>query len=158
MALTHLDNKENNINQNNNNNNIINNKSMEEINKLLNDKIIKKSNKITKKIYKIESLCQVGYSGPEMVKYNQDNFFIYINLNDKNYVLFIGVYDCHGLFGNDVSKYLITHLPKNLNKALKKTNKYIHHKEILYKAMKEVFINTNKNLTKRVWIKNGDIP
>jgi len=146
-----LDNKENNINQNNNNNNNISNninKSIEEINKLLNDKIIKKSNKITKKIYKIESLCQVGYSGPGMVKYNQDNFFIYKNLNDESNVLFIGVCDGHGMFGHDVSKYLITHLPKNLNKALKKTNKYIHHKETLYKTMKEVFINTNKDLCK----------
>ena len=43
-----------------------------------------------------------------------------------------------------ITKYLITHLPKNLNKALKKTNKYIHHKETLYKAMKEVFIYTLK--------------
>ena len=147
---SHLDNKENNINQNNNNNIISNNinKSIEEINKLLNDKIIKKSNKITKKIYKIESLCQVGYSGPGMVKYNQDNFFIYKNLNDESNVLFIGVCDGHGLFGHDVSKYLINHLPKNLNKALKKTNKYIHHKETLYKTMKEVFINTNKDLCK----------
>ncbi len=146
----HLDNKENNINNNNNiiindyNNNI--NKSIEEIHSIINNNINKKSNKINKKIYKIESLCQVGYSGPGIVKYNQDNFFVYKNLNDENNVLFIGVCDGHGLFGHDVSKYLITHLPKNLNKALKKTNKYIHHKETLYKTMKEVFVNTNKDL------------
>ena len=138
-----IGNKENNINHNNNN------KSIENINDIIYDKnIIKKPNKIIKKIYKIESLCQVGYSGPGIVKYNQDNFFIYKNLNDENNVLFIGVCDGHGLFGHDVSKYLIKHLPENLNKALKKTNKYIHHKETLYKTMKEVFINTNKDLCK----------
>ena len=140
-----MDNKENNINQNNNNTN----KSIENISNFIKDNNYNKnSNKICKKIYKIESLCQVGYSGPGIVKYNQDNFFIYKNLNDETNVLFIGVCDGHGLFGHDVSKYLITHLPQNLNKALKKTNKYIHHKETLYKTMKEVFVNTNKDLCK----------
>jgi serine/threonine protein phosphatase PrpC len=141
-----MDNKENNINQNNDNNT---NKSIENISDYIkNNNNNKNSNKICKKIYKIESLCQVGYSGPGIVKYNQDNFFIYKNLNDETNVLFIGVCDGHGLFGHDVSKYLITHLPQNLNKALKKTNKYIHHKETLYKTMKEVFVNTNKDLCK----------
>ena len=140
-----MDNKENNINQNNNNTN----KSIENISNFIKDNNYNKnSNKICKKIYKIESLCQVGYSGPGIVKYNQDNFFIYKNLNDETNVLFIGVCDGHGLFGHDVSKYLINHLPQNLNKALKKTNKYIHHKETLYKTMKEVFVNTNKDLCK----------
>ena len=139
-----INNKENNINQNNDNTN----KSIENINDYINNNQNRKQNKIHKKIYKIESLCQVGYSGPGIVKFNQDNFFVYKNLNDENNVLFIGVCDGHGLFGHDVSKYLITHLPQNLNKALKKTNKYIHHKETLYKTMKEVFINTNKDLCK----------
>ena len=113
----------------------------------LNNQINKiNQNKICKKIYKIESLCQVGYSGPGIIKYNQDNFFVYKNLNDENNVLFIGVCDGHGVLGHDVSKYLIKHLPENLNKALKKTNKYINHKETLYKTMKEVFLKTNKDL------------
>ena len=146
-----IDNKENNINHNNN---INANKSIENINNLINNNnnnnnnIVKKANKVCKKIYKIESLCQVGYSGPGIVKYNQDNFFVYKNLNDENNVLFIGVCDGHGVFGHDVSKYLINNLPNNLNKALKKTNKYIHHKETLYKTMKEVFIKTNNDLCK----------
>ena len=104
--------------------------------------------KINKKIYKIESLSQVGYSGPGILKYNQDNFFIYKNLNDEPNVLFIGVCDGHGLVGQDVSKYLITNLPKNLNTALKKTNKYISHKETLYSTLKQVFVETNKSLCK----------
>ena len=80
--------------------------------------------KVNKKIYKIESLSQVGYSGPGILKYNQDNFFIYKNLNDESNVLFIGVCDGHGLVGHDVSKYLITNLPNNLNTALKKTKNF----------------------------------
>ena len=107
---------------------------------------VQKKHKVCKKIFKIESLSQVGYSGPGIKKYNQDNFFIYKNLNDEKNTLYIGVCDGHGIVGHDVSKYLITHLPKNLNKELKKTNKYIHDKETLYKTMKEVFINTNKDL------------
>ncbi len=106
------------------------------------------TNKINKKIYKIESLSQVGYSGPGVLKYNQDNFFVFKNLNDEKNVLFIGVCDGHGLVGHDVSKYLINNLPKNLNKELKKTNKYISHRETLYSTMKKVFINTNKDLCK----------
>ena len=105
-------------------------------------------NKLIKKIYKIESICQVGYSGPGIIKNNQDNFFVYNNLNDENDILFIGVCDGHGILGHDVSKYLITHLPSNLNTALKKTRKYIRDKKNLYKTMKEVFIKTNKDLCK----------
>ena len=104
--------------------------------------------KINKKIYKIESLSQVGYSGPGILKYNQDNFFIYKNLNDEQNVLYIGVCDGHGLVGHDVSKYLIENLPKNLNTALKKTNKFISHKETLYSTLKQVFVETNKSLCK----------
>ena len=105
-----------------------------------------RKNKVIKKIYKIESICQVGYSGPGIIKFNQDNFFVYNNLNDESNILFIGVCDGHGILGHDVSKYLISHLPSNLNKALKKTRKYIRDKKTLYKTMKEVFIKTNKDL------------
>ena len=133
-----------------NNNSIFNNSIKENnikqksINKNQNQN--EKRNKIIKKIYKIESICQVGYSGPGMIKYNQDNFFVYNNLNDENNILFIGVCDGHGILGHDVSRYLIHHLPSNLNKALKKTRKYIRDKKTLYKTMKDVFIRTNKDL------------
>ena len=130
--LNNISNKENLINQNSNNN----------------DNIPLKKKKIVKKIYKIESICQVGYSGPGILKYNQDNFFVYNNLNDENDVLFVGVCDGHGILGHDVSKYLISHLPSNLNKALKKTRKYIRDKKTLYPTMKEVFIKTNEDLCK----------
>ena len=142
------DNKENNQNINielitGNKNNSKSENNNKNVQKKINDKNI-----VNKKIYKIESLSQVGYSGPGILKYNQDNFFVYKNLNDENNVLFIGVCDGHGLVGHDVSKYLINNLPKNLNKELKKTNKYIAHRETLYSTMKQVFINTNKDLCK----------
>ena len=122
------------------------NKSMQNINP--DDINNKRIHKVIKKIYKIESICQKGYSGPGIEKFNQDNFFVYNNLNDENNVLFIGVCDGHGILGHDVSKYLITHLPSNLNQALKKTRKYIRDKKTLYKTMKEVFIKTNNDLCK----------
>ena len=147
-----MDNKENNHN-NKSNDKIIKSKSSDFIvenndNNSNTQKKINEKNKINKKIYKIESLSQVGYSGPGILKYNQDNFFVYKNLNDENNVLFIGVCDGHGLVGHDVSKYLINNLPKNLNKELKKTNKYIADRKTLYSTMKKVFINTNKDLCK----------
>ena len=137
---------ENNANLNLNIENNINNNNFN-INK-----VVKHSSKVVKKIYKIESMCQVGYNGPGVLKYNQDNFFIYKNLNDENNVLYIGVCDGHGVVGHEVSKYLINHLPSNLNKALKKTNKYIHDKKTLYKTIKEVFINTNRDLCRNQFI------
>ena len=137
-------NKEN--NQNNDKNKV--NESLNSPKSNDTNNIPKKKNKVIKKIYKIESLSQVGYSGPGIVKYNQDNFFVYKNLNDENNVLFIGVCDGHGLVGHDVSKFLINNLPKNLNRELKKTNKYIAHRQILYSTMKQVFVDTNKDLCK----------
>ena len=144
-----IDNKEN----NQNNNIIMKSKSTDFINENNDNNSnsqnkMSEKNKVNKKIYKIESLSQVGYSGPGILKYNQDNFFVYKNLNDENNVLFIGVCDGHGLVGHDVSKYLINNLPKNLNKELKKTNKYIADRKTLYSTMKQVFINTNKDLCK----------
>ena len=126
----------------------INNSKIDNINISNSPKKNINKNKVIKKIFKIESLSQVGYSGPGILKYNQDNFFVYKNLNDENNVLFIGVCDGHGLVGHDVSKYLINNLPKNLNKELKKTNKYISHRETLYSTMKKVFVDTNKDLCK----------
>ena len=142
-----IDNKENDKNNENNIESQIkeNSNNLKKENK---DNSNNKKNKVNKKIYKIESLSQVGYSGPGILKYNQDNFFVYKNLNDENNVLFIGVCDGHGLVGHDVSKYLINNLPKNLNTELKKTNKYISHRETLYSTMKKVFVNTNKDLCK----------
>ena len=108
--------------------------------------IFHKKPKVVKKIFKIETLSQVGFSGPGVIKYNQDNFFIYKNLNDEPDTLYLGVCDGHGIVGHDVSSYLIKHLPSNLNTELKKTNKYIKDKDTLYKTLSQVFVNTNKSL------------
>ena len=136
------------INKENTNNNFLTPKNENSYDRINHPhiKVPKSSSKVNKKIFKIESLSQVGYSGPGIFKYNQDSFFIYKNLNDECNVLFIGVCDGHGLTGHDVSKYLINNLPKNLNTSLKKTNKYISHKETLYSTLKKVFIDTNKSL------------
>ena len=141
-----LRNNKNNLDNINSIKDISVNKSMQNINP--DDINNKRKHKVIKKIYKIESICQKGYSGPGIEKFNQDNFFVYNNLNDENNVLFIGVCDGHGILGHDVSKYLITHLPSNLNQALKKTRKYIRDKKTLYKTMKDVFIKTNNDLCK----------
>ena len=145
LNIIHNENKEN---KENTNNNFLTPKNENTYDRITHPhiKVPKSSSKVNKKIFKIESLSQVGYSGPGILKYNQDNFFIYKNLNDECNVLFIGVCDGHGLVGHDVSKYLINNLPKNLNSSLKKTNKYISHKENLYSTLKSVFIDTNKTL------------
>ena len=129
---------------NNNNNNIKIVKQLEKSSSVPN--MMPKKKKIVKRIQKIETLSQVGFSGPGVKKYNQDNYFIFKNLNDEQDTFYIGVCDGHGLVGHDVSKFLITHLPHNLNNELKKTNKYIKDKNNLYKVLKDVFINTNKSL------------
>ena len=56
-----------------------------------------------------------GYSGTGVKKTNQDNFFIYNNFNNNSNYIYVGVYDAHGLFGQDISTYLINNLPKNMN-------------------------------------------
>ena len=68
-----------------------------------------------KKIEKIENLCQKGFSGPDIKKINQDNFFIYNNfMNNPNYI-YAGVCDGHGTFGQNVSGYLVYNLPLTIN-------------------------------------------
>ena len=135
-----------NANSSTNNNNIKVVKQLEKSSSVPN--ILPKKKKVIKRIQKIETLSQVGFSGPGVKKYNQDNYFIFKNLNDEQDTFYIGVCDGHGLVGHDVSKFLITHLPHNLNNELKKTNKYIKDKNNLYRVLKEVFINTNQSLCK----------
>ena len=76
------------------------------------------SNRETKYIKKIESLCKKGYSGPGIKKTNQDNFFIYNNFNNNSNYVYLGVCDGHGLFGQDISTYLVNKLPQNMNKKI----------------------------------------
>ena len=75
-----------------------------------------------KLIKEIEYLCKKGFSGPGIKKTNQDNFFIFKNfLNNENYT-YIGVCDGHGIFGQDISSYLVNNLPQNLSNDLLNQN------------------------------------
>ena len=111
----------------------------------------KKNPKIhsSKTIKRIESICKKGYAGPGEKKINQDNYFIYNNfLKNKNY-LYIGVCDGHGMYGQDVSGFLVNFLPQNLNTKLLKNKIFDLEKASLKKLtpiFKNSFIETNTNL------------
>ena len=83
---------------------------------------LKPSDPASKKIRQIESICKKGFAGPGVKKTNQDNFFIYKNFLDSPDHIFLGVCDGHGMYGHDVSGYLVNHLPQNLNTSLLKDN------------------------------------
>ena len=97
----------------------------------------------------VEYICKKGFSGPGIKKTNQDNFFIFKNfLNDKNY-LFLGVCDGHGIFGQDISSYLVNNLPQNLNNDLLNKNMNDISSEKLEKIKEYIqssFIQTNIKL------------
>ena len=86
------------------------------------DQKLKPSEPAIKKIYRMESICKIGFAGPGVKKTNQDNFFIYKNFLDLPDNIFLGVCDGHGMFGHDISGYVVNHLPQNLNDALLKEN------------------------------------
>ena len=97
----------------------------------------------------IEYICKRGFSGPGIKKTNQDNFFIYKKLlNNDNYT-YIGVCDGHGIFGQDISSYLVNNLPQNLNNDLLNHNIKNISSEKLYKISQYIessFIQTNIKL------------
>ena len=126
------------------------------IKKNLEDKIdisqenLKPSDPASKKIRQIESICKKGFAGPGIKKTNQDNFFIYKNFLDNPEHIFLGVCDGHGMFGHDVSGYLVNHLPQNLNASLKKDDiKSISNSED-YPKISDItsltFVQTNINI------------
>ena len=129
--IQQIENNNNNINlqikDTNNNNNKINiqtqTPSKKEINININlNSSIKEPKKILKYIYKIETICKKGYSGPGVVKVNQDNFFISKKFNSIQHNYFLGVCDGHGIFGHDVSGYLIKKLPNKLQTSFTQKN------------------------------------
>ena len=102
-----------------------------------------------KLIKEIEYICKKGFSGPGIKKTNQDNFFIYKNFLNNNNYSYIGVCDGHGIFGQDISSYLVNHLPQNLsndlvNQDLK--NIYSERFEKISKYIESSFIQTNYEL------------
>ena len=114
--------------------------------------ILKNLNNIYKEnktLLKLESLCKKGFAGPGIKKNNQDNFFIYNNfINNQNF-LYIGVCDGHGMYGQDVSCYLVNNLPQNMNNNLLENNiknLSIENFEKLSKIIINTFLNTNNQL------------
>ena len=102
-----------------------------------------------KYIKKIESLCKKGFSGPGVKKTNQDNFFIYNNFNNNSNYVYLGVCDGHGLFGQDISTYLVNNLPQNMNKKfISKNIKNLNNTDIstLSSIFQETFVETNISL------------
>ena len=72
-----------------------------------------------KEILIIEKLCRKGYSGDGMDKPNQDNYFIYTNFNNNSNNIYMGICDGHGLYGHEVSSFLVTNLPLVLGNLLR---------------------------------------
>ena len=114
------------------------------------NKNLKPSEPAIKKLLRMESICKKGFAGPGVKKINQDNFFIYKNFLDSPDIIFLGVCDGHGMFGQDVSGYLVNHLPQNLNNAFLKENiKSISAQkdyEQITSVMSLTFVQTNINL------------
>ena len=105
--------------------------------------------KETKYVKAIESLCKKGFSGPGIKKTNQDNFFIFNNFNNNSNYIYMGVCDGHGIFGQDISSYLVNNLPQNLNKEIINKNiKNLSTEKLssLSQILESTFIQTNINL------------
>ena len=110
---------------------------------------LKPSDKESKKILRIESICKKGFAGPGVKKTNQDNFFIYKNFTNNPSAIFIGVCDGHGSVGQDVSGYLVNNLPQNLHTSLLNNNfnNLVTAKfDEITKTISSTFIQTNTNL------------
>ena len=119
------------------------------IDELDEDQIKTSKNRETKAIKKIESICKKGYSGPGIKKTNQDNFFIYNNFNNNSNYIYLGVCDGHGIFGQDISTYLVNNLPQKMNRnVIDKGIKNLSNENIatLSSLFQETFIQTNASL------------
>ena len=98
----------------------------------------------------MESICKKGFAGPGVKKTNQDNFFIYKNFLDSPDKIFLGVCDGHGMYGQDISGYLVNNLPQNLNNALLKDNIKMLSSQKDFPQISNIisltFVQTNINL------------
>ena len=103
----------------------------------------------SKKIIKMESLSKKGFWQPGRDKANQDNYFILKNVNDNEKYLYMGVCDGHGVYGEEISKFLINNLPQNLNNNIINNKiKYLSFEPInnLSKIIVNSFIQTDNEL------------
>ena len=113
-------------------------------------KLIKSTDPENKKIIIMDSLCKKGFSGAGIKKINQDNFFMFKNFINNPLYIYFGVCDGHGIFGQDVSGYLVKNLPENLNqKFLEEKTIDIENTELylLSKTLTKIFKTTNDDLT-----------
>ena len=103
----------------------------------------------SKLIKRMESICKKGYAGPGEKKINQDNYFIYNNFLKNNNYIYLGVCDGHGMYGQDVSGFLVNFLPQSLNTKLLKNNLNDLENTSIQKLstiFKTTFLETNTNL------------
>ena len=103
-----------------------------------------------KKIFNLQSLCKKGFAGPGLKKTNQDNFFIYNNFNNNSNYIYMGVCDGHGMFGQDVSGYLVNTLPQNMNTNLLNLNIPSLSAESptkIFPIISSTFVSTNIEMT-----------
>ena len=103
----------------------------------------------SKRIIKIESLSKKGFWKPGKEKPNQDNYFLLNNINDNQKYIYIGVCDGHGIYGKEVSNYLINNLPQNLNHDIINSKiKYLSFESLnnLSTVIINSFIQTNNEL------------
>jgi len=102
-----------------------------------------------KKILKLQTLCKKGFAGPGVKKTNQDNFFIYNNFNNNPNYIYLGVCDGHGMFGQDVSGYLVNTLPQNMNINLINSNINLSTESSikLFPIILSTFVSTNIDMT-----------
>ena len=104
---------------------------------------------IQKTIKNIHHLTKTGFDGVAQKKENQDNFFIYKNLNGNIASRYFGVWynkvllsDGHGVFGHKVSTFIKQHLPVTLDKKLKNNFKNRSQNDII----QDSFLDINKSL------------
>ena len=105
--------------------------------------------KSEKKILQLQTLCKKGFAGPGIKKTNQDNFFIYNNFNNNPNYIYLGVCDGHGMFGQDVSGYLVNTLPQNMNINLITANINLSTESLikLDPIILSTFVSTNIDMT-----------
>ena len=119
-------------------------------NKLPHKKLgISKSTTSIKLITKLESITKKGFSGQGIKKVNQDNLFIYPNLNNEPTTIYIGVCDGHGINGHEVSQYISLSLPKQMHNQFQLKNIpniSTYNSKKLHAIISDVFIKLNSEI------------
>ena len=110
---------------------------------------ISKSTTSIKLITKLESITKKGFSGQGIKKVNQDNLFIYPNLNNEPTTIYIGVCDGHGINGHEVSQYISSSLPKQMHNQFQLkniSNISTYNSKKLNAIISDVFMKLNSEI------------